>query len=327
MIPRRNFLALLGSGLAFWPVAARAKDAVPVIGFLSTGSAPAFEDFVAAFRQGLAAQGFVEGSNVRIDFRWANGNYGALDGLVADLVDSPVNVIAATGGVVSAQSALKATKTIPIVFVVGFDPVALGLVASLNQPGGNATGASLYTTELATKRIEMLYELAPGIKTVAFLADPKAAVTEIEVKETIAAIQQSGRQLVVLNATNEGEIDAAFALAHEQKAGGLVVSADPFFTTRAAQIASLADRYGIPGVYPVGEYTKAGGLMSYGPNLARAYHDVGDYVGRILKGAKPGNLPVGLPTTFDMVLNLKAAKALGLEVSPLLLATANEVIE
>ncbi len=327
MIPRRNFLALLGSGLAFWPVVARAKDTVPVIGFLNTGSAPAFGSFVAAFRQGLADQGFIDGSNVRIDFRWADGNYGVLDALAADLAGARVDVIAATGGVVSAQAALKATKTIPIVFVVGFDPVALGLVASLNQPGGNATGASLYTTELATKRLEILYEVAPGIETVAFLVDPKAAVTEIEVKETIAAIQRSGRQLVVLTATNESEIDAALTAAREKKAGGLVVSADPLFTTRAGQIVSLAARYGIPGAYPVREYAKAGGVISYGPNLARAYRDVGDYAGRILKGTKPGSLPVGLPTTFDLVLNLKAAQALGLKVSPLLLATANEVIE
>ena len=327
MIPRRNFLALLSGGLAFWPVILRAKDAVPVIGFLSTGSAPAFGNFVTAFKQGLADQGFIDGSNIRIDFRWANGNYGALEGLVADLVSNHVDVIAATGGVVSAQAALKATKTIPIVFVVGFDPVALGLVSSLNQPGGNATGASLYTTELATKRLEILYELAPGIETVAFLVDPKAAVTEIEVKETIAAIQQSGRQLVVLTASNEAEIDAALADAHDKKAGGLVVSADPLFTTRASQIVSLAARYGMPGAYPVREYAKAGGVISYGPNLAPAYHDVGDYAGRIIKGAKPGSLPVSLPTTFDLVLNLKAAKALGLTVSPLLLATASEVIE
>jgi putative tryptophan/tyrosine transport system substrate-binding protein len=327
MIPRRSFLGLLGGGLAFWPVVGRAKDAMPVIGFLSTGSARAFDNFVAAFRQGLADQGFVDGTNVRIDFRWADGNYGALGGLAADLVSSRVDVIAATGGVVSAQAALKATKTIPIVFVVGFDPVALGLVASLNQPGGNATGASLYTTELATKRLEILYELAPGIETVAFLVDPKAAVTEIEVAETIAAIQKSGRQLVVLNATNESEIDAALSTAHEKKAGGLVVSADPLFTTRASQIVSLAARYGIPGAYPVREYAKVGGVVSYGPNLARAYHNVGDYAGRILKGAKPGSLPVSLPTTFDLVLNLKAAQTLGLKITPLLLATANEVIE
>jgi putative ABC transport system substrate-binding protein len=327
MISRRNFMALLGGGLAALPIAARAKEAMPVIGFLSTGSAPAFGSFVAAFRQGLGDQGFIDGSSVRIDFRWANGNYGALDGLVADLVNTRVDLIAATGGVVSAQAALKATKTIPIVFVVGFDPVALGLVASLNRPGGNATGASLYTTELATKRLEILYELAPGIETVAFLVDPKAAVTGIEVKETIAAIQQSGRQLVVLNATNEGEIDAALAAAHEKKAGGLVVSADPLFTTRSGQIVSLAARYGIPGAYPVREYAKAGGVISYGPNLDRAYQDVGDYAARILKGTKPGSLPVGLPTTFDLVLNLKAARAMGLTVSPLLLARANEVIE
>ncbi len=324
---RRKFLGLLG-GLALWPLAARAKQSgMPVIGFLNSGSAAAFGNFVAAFRQGLADAGFIDGTNIRIDFRWAEGRYGALDALAADLVNNHVDVIAATGGVVSAKAALKATNTIPIVFVVGFDPVGLGLVSSLNKPGGNATGASLYTTELATKRIELLYELTPGTRKVAFLVDPKAAVTEIEVKETSAAIERSGRELLVLRAANASEVDAAFALAHEQQAGGLVVSADPLFTTLSRQIAGLAARHGIPAVYPVREYVTSGGLMSYGPNFARAYRDVGNYAGRILKGADPSSLPVELPTTFDLVLNLKAAKALGLTISPLLLAIANEVIE
>jgi len=300
---------------------------MPVVGFLNSGSAPAFGDFVTAFKQGLGDQGFVEGSNMRIDFRWADGKYGALDALAGELVHNKVDLIAATGGVVSAKAALKATKSIPIVFVVGFDPVALGLVASLNKPGGNATGVSLFTTELAAKRIELLYELAPDIHTVAFLVDPKAVVTEIEVRETIAAIQRSGRQLLVLKATNEAEIDAAFAAAAEQHPGGLVVSADPVFTGRAAQIVSLAARYGIPAVYPVREYVDAGGVMSYGPGLDHAYRDVGNYAGRILKGANPSTLPVELPTTFNLVLNLKAAKAMSITVSSLLLAIADEVIE
>jgi putative tryptophan/tyrosine transport system substrate-binding protein len=323
---RRNFLVLLG-GSALLPLTARAKSAMPVIGFLSSGSPPAFGKFVAAFGQGLGEQGYVDGSTVRIDYRWAEGRYGDLDALAAELVRNHVDLIAATGGVVSAKAALKATTSIPIVFVVGFDPVGLGLVASLNKPGGNATGVSLFTTELAAKRVELLYELSPGMRTVAFLTNPKAVVTEIEVKETIAAIKRSGRQLLVLSANNESEIDTAFALAHEQQAGGLVVSADPLFTTRAEQVVALAARHAIPAVYPVREYIDAGGLMSYGPGLDRAYHDVGNYAGRILKGAHPNTLPVALPTTFDLVLNLRTAKALGLSISPMLLAIANEIVE
>jgi putative ABC transport system substrate-binding protein len=324
---RRNFLTLLG-GSALWSLAAHAKEpAMPVIGFLNSGSPPAFGNLVAAFGQGLNDQGYVDGSSVRIDYRWAEGRYGDLDAMAAELVRNHVDLIAATGGVVSAKAALKATASIPIVFVVGFDPVALGLVASLNKPGANATGVSIFTTELATKRVELLYELATGMRTVAFLTNPKAVVTEIEVKETSAAVKRSGRELLVLSANNASEIDAAFALAHERQVGGLVVSADPLFTTRAEQVVSLAARHAIPAVYPVREYIEAGGLMSYGPNLERAYRDVGVYAGRILKGANPNSLPVALPTTFDLVLNLKTAKALGLKISPLLFAIANEVIE
>jgi putative tryptophan/tyrosine transport system substrate-binding protein len=324
---RRDFLTLLG-GLALSPLTAHAKQAaMPVIGFLSSGSPAAFADFVAAFRQGLSEEGYVDGTSMRIDFRWAEGRYGDLDAMAADLVHNRVDLIAATGGVVSAKAALKATTSIPIVFVVGFDPVGLGLVASLNKPGGNATGVSIFTTELATKRVQLLDELTPGLRTAAMLVNPRAVVTNIELKDTRAALQPSGRELLVLSASNEDEIDTAFASAAEQKAGGLVVSADPLFTTRGPQVVALAARYSIPAVYPVREYVDVGGLMSYGPSLDRAYHDVGNYAGRILKGANPANLPVALPTTFDLVLNLKAAKATGLKVSPTLLAIANEVIE
>jgi putative tryptophan/tyrosine transport system substrate-binding protein len=324
---RRDFLTLLG-GLALSPLTAHAKQAaMPVIGFLSSGSPAAFADFVAAFRQGLSEEGYVDGTSMRIDFRWAEGRYGDLDAMAADLVHNRVDLIAATGGVVSAKAALKATTSIPIVFVVGFDPVGLGLVASLNKPGGNATGVSIFTTELATKRVQLLDELTPGLRTVAMLVNPRAVVTNIELKDTRAALQPSGRELLVLSASNEDEIDTAFASAAEQKAGGLVVSADPLFTTRGPHVVALAARYSIPAVYPVREYVDVGGLMSYGPSLDRAYHDVGNYAGRILKGANPANLPVALPTTFDLVLNLKAAKATGLKVSPTLLAIANEVIE
>ena len=324
---RRNFLTLLG-GLALWPLTTRAKQAsLPVVGFLNSGSPAAFENLVAAYRQGLSDEGFVEGSSVRIDYRWAEGHYGDLDALAAEFVRDRVALIAATGGVVSAKAALKATATIPIAFVVGFDPVALGLVASLNKPGGNATGVSIFTTELATKRVQLLYELAPSLHMVAILVNPKSVATEIEVQETKAATERTGRQLIVLSANNESEIDAAFSLAAERQAGGLVVSADPLFTSRGAQVVALATRYAIPAVYPVREYADAGGLMSYGPDLERAYRDVGNYSGRILKGVNPSSLPVELPTTFNLVVNLKTAKAMGLDISPLLLATANEVIE
>jgi putative ABC transport system substrate-binding protein len=328
---RRNFLALLAS-LALCPPAAHADQApdqaaMPVIGFLNSGSPAAFGNLVAAFRQGLGDQGYAEGSTLRIDYRWAQGRYTDLDGMAAELVRNRVSLIAATGGVVSAKAALKATTSIPVVFVVGFDPVGLGLVKSLNQPGGNATGVSIFTTELIAKRVELLYDLSPGISTVAILVNPKAVVTDIEIQETIAAIQRSGRKLLTLNANNESEIDAAFALAAEQKAGGLIVSADPYFTSRRAQIVALAARHAIPAIYPLRQYADAGGLVSYGPNLEHAYRDAGIYAGRILKGASPKTLPVALPTTFNLVINLKAAKAQGLKVSPLLLAIANDVIE
>ncbi|HKT17974.1 MAG TPA: ABC transporter substrate-binding protein [Stellaceae bacterium] len=324
---RREVAALI-VGLALGSLSAHASEpAVPVVGFLSSGSPASFGNFVAAFRQGLSDEGYAEGSTVRIDYRWAQGRYNDLDALAAGLVHDRVDLIAATGGVVSAKAALKATASIPIVFVVGFDPVGLGLVQSLNKPGGNATGISIFTTELIAKRVQLLYELSPGISKVAILVNAKAVVTDIEIQETIAAIKRSGRSLLTLSATTESEIDAAFAAAAEQKAGGLIVSADPYFTSRRAQVVGLATRYAIPAIYPVRQYADAGGLMSYGPNLERAYRDSGNYAGRILKGADPKTLPVELPTTFNLVINLKAAKALGLNISPLLLAIANDVIE
>jgi ABC-type uncharacterized transport system substrate-binding protein len=324
---RRRVLALLG-GAAVWPLAARAQQpALPVIGFLNSGSARTFAKFLAAFRQGLGEHGYVEGRNVWIDYRWAEGHYNELGALASELVQKQVNVIAATGGVVSAQAALKTTSTTPVVFVVGFDPVQLGLVKRINQPGGNATGASVFTTELTGKRLEMLSELASVIQKVGILTNPGSVTTELEIKDTVSAAKHTGHEISVFRASNESEIDAAFAAAADQHVSGLLVSADPLFTTRRAQLVALAARHMIPAVYPWREYVEAGGLMSYGTELTWAYRQIGAYAGRILKGAQPHDLPVVLPTKFELVINLKTAKALGLNVSTKLLALADDAIE
>jgi putative ABC transport system substrate-binding protein len=300
---------------------------MPSIGFLSSGSPRTFGKFIAAFHEGLGEQGYVEGHNVWIDYHWAEGHYSDLDALATDLVRNQVTLIAATGGVVSAKAAKRATTAIPIVFVVGFDPVQLGLVASINKPGGNATGASVYTTELAAKRLSILSELVPGIRTIGILVNPGSATTERETKDTIAAAQRLGRPIAVFKATTESEIDAALASAAQQQVGALLVSADPLFTIRRVQLVALAARHALPTVYPWREFVEAGGLMSYGTELTWAYRQIGLYSGRILKGTKPSDLPVMLPTRYDLIINLKTAKALALNVPPKLLALADEVIE
>jgi putative tryptophan/tyrosine transport system substrate-binding protein len=324
---RRNFLAVL-SGAAAWPLTGRAQEnTLPVIGFLSSGSLSALAKPVDAFRDGLREEGYVENSNVLLAYRWAEGNYEALDALATDLVRNRVHVIAATGGVVSAKAAIRATSTVPVVFVVGFDPVQLGLVASLNKPGGNATGVSIFTTELAVKRLELLQRLVPGSSIVAILVNPKSIAAEIETKETIAAAQLSGRAFLVLNASTAAEIDMAFASAVEQRVSAVLVSADPVFTTRSEQLVALAERHAMPAVYPVRRYYDAGGLMSYGPELEWAYRRIGQYAGRILKGARPSDIPVELPVDIKLLINLKAANAIGLNVPSELVAVANEIIE
>jgi putative tryptophan/tyrosine transport system substrate-binding protein len=329
---RREFVTLLGGAAALssgaWPSAARAQQpAVPVIGFLSSGSPRAFASLVAAFRQGVSEQGYVEGRNLFIAVRWAEGHYNELDGLANDLVRRQVRLIAATGGVVSAKAAMKATATIPILFVIGSDPVQLGLVASLARPGGNATGASVFSTELAPKRLELLNALGSEIRIAAILVNPGSVTTDIETRDAIAAAQLIGLQLLVLKASTESEIDAAFGLANQQQVSALLVSADPFFTSRRDQIVALAARHAIPVMYPWREYVQAGGLMSYGTELTWGYHLIGRYAGRILKGEKPSDLPVQLPTRFKLVVNLKTAEALGLELPMQLLALADEAIE
>jgi putative ABC transport system substrate-binding protein len=322
---RRGFLTALG-GATLWPVVARAQP-MPVIGFLSSGSPRAFAPLVTAFGEGLKMLGYAHGRDVWIDYRWAEGHYSELPALAAELARRQVTLIAATGGAVSAQAAIKATTKIPIVFVVGFDPVQLGLVASLSRPAANATGVSIFTTELAAKRLEVLHDLLPRAHTIAILVNPGSVATTIEVEATRAAARVRGLTLVTIEAASESAIDAAFARTAEQQPSALLVSADPFFTSRHVQLVALAARYALPAMYPFRLYVKAGGLLSYGTELTWAYQQAGIYAGRILKGGKTTELPVMQPTHFNLVLNRKTARELGIPVSDMMLARAHEVIE
>jgi putative tryptophan/tyrosine transport system substrate-binding protein len=324
---RRTFITLLG-GAAAWPLAARAQQrTMPVIGFLSSGSPRTFVNFLKAFQAGLSEEGFVEARNVAIVYRWAEGHFDELDALATELVADGVAVIAATGGIRSAEAAKNATATIPIVFVIGFDPVKLRLVASFNKPGGNMTGTTIITTELATKRLNLLYDLDPSMRNVAFLVNPEAPSADAEIEEVIVAARNTRRPSFVLTASSINEIDAAFASAAEQQVRALMISADPLFMTRRAQLVGLAASHKMPVVYPFREFVDDGGLMSYGPSLASAYRRAGVYAGRILKGAKPGELPIELPSRFEFLINLKTARTLNLTIPPGLLALADEVIE
>jgi putative tryptophan/tyrosine transport system substrate-binding protein len=318
---------MLGAA-SLWPVTSGAQQrAMPVVGFLSSGSPRAFAKFLKAFQQGLREQGFVEGRNMAIDYRWAEGHVDELDALASELVADRVALIAATGGTRSAQAAKNATATIPIVFVLGLDPVQLGLVASFNKPGGNITGTTIITTELATKRLNLLYDLDPSVRNVAILVNPDSTSADVETENVIAAAKSTGRPLFVLKSSSGGEIDAAFASAVEQQVRALIVSTDSFFMSRRAQLVGLAATHRMPAVYPFREFVDDGGLMSYGPSLAGAYRFVGIYAGRILKGTKPSELPIALPTAFEFVINLKTAKTLGLAVPAGLLAIVDEAIE
>ena len=325
---RRDFLALLGSMAAAGSLRAEAQTpAMPVIGFLNSASPGPAATLVAAFRHGLNKAGYVEGQNVAIEYRWAEGQYDRLRGMASDLVRRNVSLIAATGGLVVAQAAKEATSTIPVLFIAGFDPVREGLAASINRPGGNATGVSVYTAELGPKRLGLLRELLPNVVKIAMLVNPGSISTEIERKDLEEATRGTGLQLLVLEASAEGDLEKAVNDAVNQGAGALIVSADAFFTSRRSQIVALAAQYALPASYPWLQYAEAGGLISYGPNLTWAYEQIGVYASRILKGAKPEDLPVQLPTTFEMVINLKTAKALGLSIPPFVLARADRVIE
>ena len=280
-----------------------------------------------AFRQGLREGGYVEGRNVTIEYRWADGQFARLPELAADLVHRQVSLIVATGGTVSARAAKEATATIPILFIAGPNPIGDGLVTSINRPGGNATGVALYTSELLPKRLELLGELLPRAVTIALLVNPSDAAHELETKEVEDAMRVTGQQMVLLRASAEGDFEPALVSAVRQRADALLVSANPFFTGRRAQLVALAARHAVPAGYPWREYADAGGLMSYGPSIAGAYHLIGRYASRILNGERPADLSVQGPTKYELVINLKTAKALGLEVPPTLLARADEVIE
>ena len=326
---RREFIHLLGSVTAAWPLALRAQQkAVPVIGVLDSTSAGARVPYLAAFRQGLSESGYVEGQNVAIEYRWAEGRFDRLPGLAADLVDRKVDVIFTSGGTPSVLAAKSATSTIPIVFEVGgIDPVAAGLVASLARPGGNITGFSILAVALTPKRLELLSELVPQADVFAVLINPTNTAEEGVVRDVQQAARAKGVQVKILKASTEGEIEAVFATPVQLHAGALLVSNDPFFTSRREQIVALAARHAVPAIYWLRDFAAAGGLISYGPSLTAAYREAGVYAGRMLKGEKPAELPVQQPTKFELVINLRTAKALGLTVPPSLLARADEVIE
>jgi ABC-type uncharacterized transport system substrate-binding protein len=327
---RRELIALLGGAAAsplLWPRAARAQQpAMPVIGFMNGSSPEAHAIPLAAFRQGLSETGYVADRDVTIEYRWADGNYDRLPTIAADLVRRKVTVVVATG-TPAALAAKAASTAIPIVFDTAGDPITLGLVASLNRPGGNATGVSLLNSELVAKRLGLLHDLIPTAKIVGLLVNPKDPRAAAQSKDIQEAAQAVGLQIQVLNAGTQDEIDTAFAGLVQLGAGALVVGTGELFYTRAEQLAALAARHRMPAIYQLRLFAAAGGLLSYGASLTDAYHLAGSYTGRILKGAKPADLPVVRPTKFELVINLKTANALGLAIPPGLLAIADEVIE
>jgi putative ABC transport system substrate-binding protein len=324
---RRDFLALLSGAAVAWPLAARAQQQMPVIGFLNSASPDAFSHLAHAFHEGLKEKGYVEGRNVAVEYRWAEGQFDRLPDLAAELVGRRVAVIVATGGEPSAMAAKRATQTIPIVFLIGEHPIEAGLVASFNRPGGNVTGLTLFAYATAGKRTELIHELIPGGAAIAFLINPRSpTITQNERQSVETTADALGRKIQHLYASSESEIEAAFATMPRGVAA-LQVSGDAFFTNRRNQIIALAARHAIPTIYGWREYVAAGGLMTYGASLAEGYRQTGAYTARVLRGDRPADLPVLQAAKFELVINLKTAKSLGLEVPPTLLARADEVIE
>jgi putative ABC transport system substrate-binding protein len=325
---RRQFITLLGGAAATWPLAVRAQTAMPVIGFLSSRSPDESKHLVAAFRTGLqTGGGYVEGQNVAIEYRWAEGQYDRLQELAAELVRLGVAVLVTTGGEPSALAAKAATSTIPIVFVVGGDPVKAGLVASYSRPGGNATGINILTRSLEAKRIGLLRELVPQALMIGLLMNPGMPAADSYLADAQEAAHIAGLQLMILRAGADQEIDAAFETIVRARVPALAIGADPFFDTRRTKLVALAAQYAVPTMYQFREFVTSGGLMSYGVDVPDSYRQIAVYAGRILKGAKPADLPVLQPTKFEFVINLKTTKALGLTVPSSLLARADEVIE
>jgi putative ABC transport system substrate-binding protein len=328
MTTRRDFITLLGGAAAALPLVARAQQSVrPVVGFLHTRSPEDSKYLVDALREGLAAQGYSEGQSIAVEYRWARGHYEQLSSLAADLVSRKVDVVVAAGGEPSALAAKMATSGIPIVFIIGGDPIKLGLAASLNRPGGNATGVSLLTSDLEAKRLGLLHELMPSAKVIAVLINPNLPQSEQQIREVGEAAQTIGQRIRILKARNVEQLQTALGALVSERMNALLVAADPFFDTQRARILEVVAQHGVPAIYQFREYAIAGGLMSYGISLTDAYRQAGISIGRILKGEKAADLPVVQSVKFEFVINLKTAKALGLDIPSTLLARADEVIE
>jgi putative ABC transport system substrate-binding protein len=325
---RREFITLIGGAAVAWPLAVRAQQpAMPVIGFLGAGSRESDAYRAAAVRKGLMEAGFVEGKNVAFEYRWAEDRYERLPALAAELVRLEIAVIVAIGGITSAVAAKSATATIPIVFEIGGDPIGMGLVASLNRPGSNITGVSFLTGTLVAKQFEVLHETVPKTALIGFLVNPTNPDADNETKSARAAAGSVGQNIVIVQARKDSELETAFATLVQQRAGALVICADPFFNNQRDKLVELAARQKLPAIHSLREYAAAGGLMSYGTSITEAHRLVGLYAGRILKGEKPADLPVQQSTKVELVINLKTANALGLTVPPQIVARADEVIE
>jgi putative tryptophan/tyrosine transport system substrate-binding protein len=324
---RREFLTFVSGAVTAWPFAARAQRSMPVIGFLNTASPGPYARLVQAFRDGLAETGYIEGKNVAIEYRWAHGETGRIRGMAAELVSHQVNVIAATGGSTAALAAKAETKTVPIVFQIGVDPVEVGLVASLSNPGGNITGSTIIAVQLGSKRLELLKQLMPALDVVGALVNPNRPGTPTLMHDLRAAADALGLRLQIVNASSEQAVAPAFSELQRLQVGALWIGADPLFNGLSEQLATLSLTHRIPAIYQFRDFAAAGGLASYGGSITDAYRQAGVYSGRILKGDKPSDLPVQQSTKVELILNLKTAKLLGLELPPAMLARADEVIE